>query len=64
VLLDKIYVLAYLTIIIAIMVTIYTAGIVKEENQKSINRVKKIDRIFLASKFILFVVGVIVLLFI
>lgn len=64
VLLDKIYVLAYLTIIIAIMATIYTAGIVKEDNQKSVNRVKKIDRIFLGIKIVIFITGLVFLLLI
>lgn len=62
VLIDKIYVLAYILIIAAIMETIYTAGLVRNENAVSIGRVKKIDKRFLLGKFIFLVVGIILLL--
>jgi len=62
VLIDKIYVLAYILIIAAIMETIYTAGIVKSESPEAVKRVIKIDRYLLLGKFCLLSVGIILLL--
>lgn len=62
VLIDKIYVIAYILIIAAIMETIYTAGMVRTEDVGSIEKVKKIDRIFLWSKILFLVVGLTILL--
>ncbi len=58
VLIDKIYVLAYLLIIIATMETIYTAGIVRAEDPQTIFKVKKIDRIFLWSEILFLMLGI------
>ncbi|MCK9212780.1 MAG: hypothetical protein M0P61_18290, partial [Ignavibacteriaceae bacterium] len=62
VLIDKIYVIAYIMIIVATMETIYTAGIVKVEDPLTIVKVKKIDRLFLWSKVLFLVVGMIILI--
>ncbi|MFA6978011.1 MAG: hypothetical protein WC209_01705 [Ignavibacteriaceae bacterium] len=62
VLIDKIYVIAYILIIAAIMETIYTAGIVVVEDPQTVVKVKKIDRIFLWGKVLFLVVGMIILL--
>lgn len=64
VLIDKIYVIAYILIIAAIMETIYTAGIVNDGNPEAIKRVKKIDRLFLIGKFCFLLIGVVLLLLI
>lgn len=58
VLIDKIYVLAYLLIIIATMETIYTAGIVRAEDPLTLLKVKKIDHIFFLSEILFLILGV------
>jgi hypothetical protein len=62
VLIDKIYVLAYIVIIVAIMETIYTAGIIQTENIESIKRIKRIDRILLFSEIMFLVLSFVFLL--
>lgn len=47
ILMDKIYVVAYLVIIAGIIQAIATANIVKDEEEEQFARVRKIDRIFL-----------------
>ena len=62
VLLDKIYVLAYVLIIAAILETILTADIVRSEKTEAIERVKQIDRAFLIGNLVVSFVGVTLLL--
>ena len=62
VLIDKVYVIAYLLIIAAIMETIYTAGRVQADDLRSVKRVKKIDRILLLSEVVFLILGLAFLL--
>ncbi|MDP1994528.1 MAG: hypothetical protein Q8K40_04695, partial [Ignavibacteria bacterium] len=62
VLIDKVYVIAYLLIIAAKMETIYTAGIVQADDLRSVKRVKKIDRILLLSEVGFLILGITFLL--
>ncbi len=62
VLIDKLYVLAYILIIGAIMETIYTAGIIKSGEENAIEKVKRIDKVFLIGKAVFLIVGIIGLL--
>ena len=62
VLIDKIYVLGYMLIIADIMETIYTAGIVKDGNPEAVNRIKKIDRVFMIVKLCFVIIGFMFLL--
>lgn len=62
VLLDKIYVLAYVLIIAAILETILTADIVRSEKPEVIERVKRIDRALLIGNLVVLVVGITLLL--
>jgi hypothetical protein len=62
VLIDKLYVLAYILIIAAIMETIYTAGIVKADDPQTVIKVRKIDHTFLLCKIVFLVIGIIGLL--
>jgi hypothetical protein len=62
VLIDKLYVLAYILTITAVMETIYTAGIIKKDSMEANERVKKIDRNFLIAKGIFLILGVMSLL--
>lgn len=58
VLLDKIYVLAYILIIAAILEMILAADIVRDEKPEAIARVIKIDRAFLLANFVILIGGV------
>jgi len=62
VMIDKIYVIAYIIIIVTIMETIYTAGFVKSDSVESIKKIRSIDHklLFLGTVFLL--IGIISLL--
>jgi hypothetical protein len=62
VLLDKIYALAYLLIISALMEAIITADWVQDEKPEDYARVMRLDRPFLAIQFLVLVFGVLVLI--
>ncbi|MCU0565331.1 MAG: hypothetical protein MUF49_01885 [Oculatellaceae cyanobacterium Prado106] len=64
VLLDKIYALAYLLIIVALMEAIVTADWIKGETTEDYQRVMQLDRPFLVGQFLILVFGVLTLIFV
>lgn len=64
VLLDKIYVLAYLLVIAALMEAIVTADWVQSNKPEDYARVTRLDRIFLVSQFVILIAGVTMLILI
>lgn len=62
VLLDKIYVIAYILIIVSVLEAIVTADWIKDEKPESYARVVRLDRTLLAIQIVVLIVGVTILI--
>jgi hypothetical protein len=61
-LLDKIYVLAYILVIAALMEAIVTADWMNTDESQNHSRVVRLDRLFLGGQFIALMTGIAVLI--